>query len=222
MEERQLPWKIQVSYFLDGNPIDASALAGSAGHLEIKMDITKNSAENASFYENYALQATLALDTSQCKNISADGATEANVGTDKQLTYTILPGSEKHISIQSDVTDFEMDGISINGISLALDVDADQIDTSSFTGKINDLKGAVSSLHTGAQDLADGSGQIKDGLNRINDSSASLTQASGTVLRAIGELGDGAETLKTKLSALPSGLDTAVNGLNQVTAQSDM
>lgn len=168
------------------------------------------------------MQATLALDTSQCKNISADGATEANVGTDKQLTYTILPGSEKHISIQSDVTDFEMDGISINGISLALDVDADQIDTSSFTGKINDLKGAVSSLHTGAQDLADGSGQIKDGLNRINDSSASLTQASGTVLSAIGELGDGAETLKTKLSALPSGLDTAVNGLNQVTAQSDM
>lgn len=222
LEERQLPWKIQVSYFLDGNPIDASALAGSAGHLEIKMDITKNSAENASFYENYALQATLALDTSQCKNISADGATEANVGTDKQMTYTILPGSEKHISIQSDVTDFEMDGISINGISLALDVDADQIDTSSFTGKINDLKGAVSSLHTGAQDLADGSGQIKDGLNRINDSSASLTQASGTVLSAIGELGDGAETLKTKLSALPSGLDTAVNGLNQVTAQSDM
>ena len=222
LPERQLPWEIQVSYFLDGSPIDASTLAGSSGHLEIKMDITKNSAETASFYENYALQATLALDTSRCKNISADGATEANVGTDKQLTYTILPGSEKHISIQSDVTDFEMDGININGISLALDVDADQIDTPSFTGKINDLKGAVSSLHTGAQDLANGSGQIRDGLNRINDSSVSLTQASSTVLSAIGELSNGAETLKTKLSALPSGLDTAVNGLNQVTEQSDM
>lgn len=222
LAERQLPWEIQVSYFLDGSPIDASTLAGSSGHLEIKMDITKNSAETASFYENYALQATLALDTSRCKNISADGATEANVGTNKQLTYTILPGSEKHISIQSDVTDFEMDGININGISLALDVDADQIDTPSFTGKINDLKGAVSSLHTGAQDLANGSGQIRDGLNRINDSSVSLTQASSTVLSAIGELSNGAETLKTKLSALPSGLDTAVNGLNQVTEQSDM
>ena len=64
LAERQLPWEIQVSYFLDGSPIDASTLAGSSGHLEIKMDIAKNSAETASFYENYALQATLALDTS--------------------------------------------------------------------------------------------------------------------------------------------------------------
>lgn len=221
LEGRQLPWQIQVSYFLDGSPIDAASLAGRSGHLEIRLDITKNGSENASFYDNYALQATLSLHTDLCKNISADGATEANVGADKQLTYTILPGSEKHISIQSDVTDFEMDGISINGISLALDIGADQIDTSVFTEKLSDLKGAVSSLHNGAEELSNGSGQMKGGLDQLNDSSEALTQASETVFHALGELGKGADTLKDQLSALPTGLETAVDGLNQVTEQSD-
>ena len=97
------------------------------------------------------LQTTLALDTSRCKNISADGATEANVGTDKQLTYTILPGSEKHISIQSDVTDFRNGRHQHQRHLSALDVDADQIDAPLLQSGSTTLKGAVSSLHTGAR-----------------------------------------------------------------------
>ena len=221
LEGRQLPWNIQVSYFLDGSPIDASQLAGQSGHLQIQLDITKNAAQDASFYENYVLQASLSLDTSLCKNIVAEGATQANVGTNKQLTYTILPGQEQHITIQSDVSDFEMDGISINGVSLALNLDADSLNSSSFTEKLGELQNAVSTLNEGAQDLTNGSNQLESGLNRIAGTSSTLTQASDTILDSLGKLNDGANTLKTQLTNVPTGLDQAIGGLQQVTTQSD-
>ena len=41
--------------------------------------------------------------------IQTDGATIANVGADKQISYTILPGKGLDAEITADVTDFEMD-----------------------------------------------------------------------------------------------------------------
>lgn len=41
--------------------------------------------------------------------IQADGATIANVGADKQISYTILPGKGLDAEITADVTDFEME-----------------------------------------------------------------------------------------------------------------
>lgn len=55
------------------------------------------------------MQAALTLDTEKCSNIQADGATIANVGADKQISYTILPGKGLDAEITADVTDFEMD-----------------------------------------------------------------------------------------------------------------
>ena len=71
------------------------------------------------------MQASLSLDTDKCKNIVAGDATIANVGSDKQLTYTILPGKGADIEITADVTDFELGGISINGIPLNLNIEVD-------------------------------------------------------------------------------------------------
>ena len=45
-------------------------------------------------YEAYMVQATVLLDTVKCRNIQTEGATEANVGADKQLSYMKLPGQD--------------------------------------------------------------------------------------------------------------------------------
>lgn len=52
--------------------------------------------------------------------MAADGATVANVGSNKQLAYTILPNKGADIEITADVKNFEMSGIAINGIKLNL------------------------------------------------------------------------------------------------------
>lgn len=221
LETKQLPWRIEVGYKLDGAAVDASDLAGRQGHLEITVDITRNKEIDPSFFDTYALQATLTLNTDDCKNIVADGATIANVGTNKQLTYTLLPGSEKSFVIQSDVRDFEMDGLSINGVSLALDIDANSLDVSSFTGQLSTLQTAVARLDQGAQQVKSGTFALQNGLDQIAANSTSLNDASAAFLSAIGQIGDGADELKARLSALPGGLNSAVGGLDQVTAQSE-
>ena len=52
--------------------------------------------------------------------------TVAEVGADKQLLYTILPGKGLDTSIYADVQNFEMDAISINGIKLNFNLEIDE------------------------------------------------------------------------------------------------
>ena len=108
LTDTQMPWKINIHYYLDGAEYDAKELAGKNGSLKITMDIIENTACAGTFFEDYALQASVILDTKKCSNIKADGATIANVGADKQLTYTILPGEGASVEITADVTEFEM------------------------------------------------------------------------------------------------------------------
>ena len=48
----------------------------------------KNLDDNDEFFDNYLIQGTVTLDTKKCSNIQADGATQANVGSDRQLLYS--------------------------------------------------------------------------------------------------------------------------------------
>lgn len=125
LENAQIPWNIQITYFLDGKEISPEKLAGKSGALKIHTQITQNKKCTTDFYDNYALQASFTLSTKQCENITAEDATLANVGEDKQISYTVLPGKGLEADITADVTDFEMDAVSINGIKLNLNVEVD-------------------------------------------------------------------------------------------------
>lgn len=120
LKDAQLPWNISVAYMLDGKNVAADELAGANGHLVISGSVTKNKLADGDFYEAYMVQATVLLDTVKCRNIQTEGATEANVGADKQLSYMKLPGQDLSFTIETDVTDFSMEGISLNAVPLAI------------------------------------------------------------------------------------------------------
>lgn len=149
----------------DDNAITGSAVstAGGTGALAIHLKIDKNEKCTSDFYDNFALQAALTLDTGLCKNIEADGATMANVGSDKQLSYTVLPGRGLDAYIRADVSDFEMDAVTINGVQLNLDVDIDDAE----------LMDQVSQITDAARDLNDGAGKLSDGTNELLDGGSS-------------------------------------------------
>ena len=121
----EIPWDIGITYFLDGKECSAKELAGSSGHLRIRVKIRKNQDADPEYFENYALQVTAALNTENCRNITAKGATEANAGGNRQFTWTLLPKTEKTLNLTADVADFEMESISFNGVKMNLDVDLD-------------------------------------------------------------------------------------------------
>lgn len=108
LDHVEIPWNISLSYYLDGVEYSADEIAGKSGSLEIRFQVTENTACSGTFFQDYALQASFTLDTEQCSNISAPDATIANVGSDKQLTYTVLPGEGIDTTITAEVTDFAM------------------------------------------------------------------------------------------------------------------
>lgn len=110
-----LPWKFDITYFLDGDEAEEEELAGAEGDLEIHMKIQKNPAlMDETFFKGYLLQTSFTLDPELCDNIQAEGAVVSDAGSNENITYIMNPGAEAEIVIKAEVTDFEMDDIIIN------------------------------------------------------------------------------------------------------------
>lgn len=228
-----LPWKIDVSYSLGGNPIDASKLAGASGELELQIKTSKNEEIDSNFYDNYLLQITVTLDTTKCTKLLADGATLANSGTDKQVTFTVMPKKDALLSVKAEVKDFAMEGIQISAVPFSMNIDLP--DTSELTSGLTQLNDAIISINDGmttlssnletmeegARTLAEGGAAFHTGLSKINNSSKELTNASRAISGALSTLsgslqGALAEKDLSSLTQLPSALAKLSSGLTEI------
>ena len=207
MTDPSLPWNISIHYFLDGEETSAQSLAGRSGALRITMKITENPDCEGEFFDAFALQTSLTLDTGKCSNITAEGATIANAGRSKQLTYTILPGQGADIVVTADVTDFEMDGISINGVPLNLSLDL---------GDVAGELGGLGELESGIAELDDGAGSILDGVGALKSGAEQLSGGIGTFASGAAELSGAAEQVTAGSTAFRSGGEQLVSGAEQL------
>ncbi|MCD8342425.1 MAG: hypothetical protein LUC87_09820 [Clostridiales bacterium] len=216
LTDKEIPWNFDIRYYLDGTEYDPSELAGQSGALEIRLSITENEACEGGFFDAYALQVSLTLDTENCTNISAPDATVANVGSEKQLTFTVLPGSGLDTSVTADVTDFEMEGIAINGIRLNLNI---EIDDEELMEQVTELMDAAVQLDDGAGELADGASalaegtsELADGASELQDGAAELADGASALDTGTDELADGADELTDGASSLADGAGEAKEG----------
>ena len=206
----EIPWDIKITYYLDGKEISAKDLAGKSGKLEIKIKITKNELCGGNFYDGTALQATVTLDTEKCKNIVSENATTANVGDDKQLSYIILPGKDSEINISADVTDFESDGIAINGVKLGL---AFSLDNDELRDKIDEVISAIEKLDDGASDIENGASEFLSATGTLKNNTKKLYDGVGTLYSGANNLSGGLSVLGSKGSDLVAGAYSAFEGL---------
>ena len=227
LENAQIPWNISLTYTLDGKTVTPEELAGSTGALEIHFKIDKNESCTSDFYDNFALQAALTLDTGLCKNIEAEGATMANVGSDKQLSYTILPGKGLDAYIRADVSDFEMDAVTINGVQLNLDVDIDDEElmdqVTQITDAARDLNDGAGSLSDGSKELldggsslADGAAALYDGADELENGITSLENGVASIQKAAQQLNEKSKTLTDGSAAVSQGLSDACDGAEKL------
>ncbi len=218
LDSAQIPWLVSVTYQLDGQPISGGELAGKEGHLEMTLSLRQNPDANPVYFDNFAIQATVLLDSERCKNITAPSATLANVGGDKQMSYIVLPGKEKDFTISADVTDFEMDAIQINGIPLTLDID--DPDTTEIKDKIYELKDGAKELDDGAFQLDDGATQLQDGALELKDGAADLYDGTDDLYDGVKDLDEGADKLRSGAGDLKEGADQLKAGFDQLNQSS--
>lgn len=220
MEDARIPWNIALTYELDGKEVTAEELAGQSGKLRMHIVISENKACAHDYYGEYALQATFLLDTELCSNIVADNATLANVGADKQISYTVLPGKGLDAVIEADVQNFEMDAPTINGIQLNLDVD---IDESELTDKVTDIMDATKKLSDGATELSDGANELKDNQKKLRDGTedlysgvSQLDQGIATFSQGVTAMQEGINTLNKQSSTLTGGSAKMLSALKKL------
>ena len=227
-----IPWNIDVRYYLDGEELTAKEVAGKSGNLKIAIDISRNQDSNTNFFAGFALQVSLTLDTAKCSHIVATDATIANVGSSKQITYTILPSTGANLEITSTVSNFSMDGISINAIPLNLNV---ELDDAALMSQVNELMSALaqldngaSSLHSGISDLQSGAqsglaagvSSLHDGASKLESGALELKDGGATLHSGALELKDGAVTLNDGIQTLHGGLELMQNALNELNRES--
>ena len=210
LADTALPWKFGITYALDGKQMSPEEIAGRAGHVTMHIRIFGNPDGDAFFYKNYALNATVLFDTNTCSNIMADGATIANNGAKKQLTYTILPNKVTDLCIELDTVLFEMDEISINGVRLSMDIDTDSVDMS----QIDDLKDALRDLTKAADALNNGAAQLYAGIQQLS-SQASVVEVlipgARSLMSGATEISNGINKLRTETLDIDTKITDKIN-----------
>lgn len=224
LEDVKLPWNIAIKYAMDGKEVSASDLSGATGALAIHIQITQNPDANKTFFENYALQISMSLNTRLCENIISDGASVASAGIDKQLSYIALPGKGAEIHVSADVRNFEMDAITFNGIRLNLDID---IDDESFGDQFVELTAAIAELDDGAGDLLSGVKELSngttlylDGLSAYKEGLKAMSEGSEQLVSGISGLDEGLKSLISQNDSLVAGaLGIQQNAFDSVNKQ---
>ena len=210
LETTDIPWLLNISYYLNGKKVDANELAGANGEITVKLSVKENTKVDSVFFENFALQTTIAFDSTYTTLVKSEGATVANVGSKKQLVYTMMAGNEKEIEFTVNSTDFSMDGIQINGIPLNLNID--NPDTSEFTDRLLELQDGVVKLDDGATELKDGSFDLKDGTARLKDGVNTLKDGATSLSKGMNELAAGSSSLYSGIQTLKDGTSRLQNG----------
>ncbi|GEM_PF-7005203 len=212
-----LPWNFQITYTLDGREVAAEELIGANGHLELILDAKANPNVGAYFADNYLAQITIVLDAEMCKNIDAPDAMGATVGSSRQLTLMVLPKMDKTFRISADVTDFEMDGMTMAMVKVS----------DGILGNIDDLKAGISSMSSGIDQLMTGSGQLKNGaadlaqgVGLLDAGASNMAQVIPSVTAGMDEFGNGVESLHDGLTALSNGSGQIRSGLMELDSKS--
>lgn len=202
---KNLPWSVDISYHLDGSPVPPDQLGGSQGRLEITIETSSDSNVNSSFFDHYMLQISVSLNGDKSTDITAPDGVFADAGSNKLITFTVMPGEDSRLTVSADVSDFSMDPISFQGIPMSFALNMESLDTSFLYDQTREIKDAASQFHAGSSQLKDGSHQLKEGLS-------SLTEGTGSLHEGIGLYTDGADAIDSGISSLQDGSSSLAQG----------
>ena len=204
-----LPWLIEVHYILDGVERAPEDLAGRSGALILRISVKPNPACTGDWFDQYALQTTVTLDTANASNIRAAGGTIASVGSQRQIIFTLLPGQTSEVEVAADVTNFTMPAITLNGIQLQLKLDIDGV---ALTNRLSQLTTGTGQLDEGAAALSAGIAALEQGLTLLTDQNALLTGGSAAVNSALTQL----QSALSGISASSDQLDLLLDASKQI------
>ncbi|NLD48912.1 MAG: hypothetical protein GX660_17265 [Clostridiaceae bacterium] len=234
-----LPWDFDISYKLNGAPVNADKLAGASGLVEININAKPNSNVQDYYKKNMLLTVEAIFDMSQTTSIEAPGAQMQSVGNYKAVVFLGLPGEENNYTIRIGTNCFETSGILMTMVPGTVEQLKDVKDLNKSKDTVKDSKDALyASLNETLnviQSTSEGLKQVKSGLSKLEDARETistskdglyadadksiehLTKISNELNKLIPHLQNGQSMIKT----VNSNLNETVSAMNGFKADMD-
>lgn len=106
-----LPWKLDVSYKLNGVPTDGDKLAGASGLVEIHVKAEPEESAPLYYRNNMLLTVAVPVDLSECYSVEAEGSQTQNLGDTTAVVFAALPGEEGDYTVRIGTDSFESIGV---------------------------------------------------------------------------------------------------------------
>ena len=215
----QLPWNFDVSYKLNGVPVEAEKCAGASGLVEINIHAVPNEAASEYYKNNMMLICGTGIDMSKALSIEAPGAQIQSMGTYKLVVFMGLPGEENTFTVRIGSDAFESMGLLLfmaPATLSSLDILSDLRNIKDRLGDSGDsLYEGLSSMLETMQSMQSGLDVLSRGIAGLNNVRKQLIADRGTLdpqtdaaLSALEELAGRSDSLLPELSATKTTLTT--------------
>ena len=220
--QANLPWNFDVTYKLNGVPMQADKLAGKSGLFEIEIHAIPNPNTNPYYKNNMILQVGTAVNADEILSLEAPGAQIQSLGNKKAVVFMALPQEEQTFTIRIGSDDFEFAGVEMMMLPITLSQMDDIKELRETKEKIEDSADAMSDSMDVILDTLDG---LQSGFASTVTGLQSLDEARETISSSKGEIyesGDiAAEDLKefsAAIAPLVPHIDNSKTMLNEVNA----
>lgn len=209
----QLPWNFDVSYKLNGVPVEAEKCAGANGLIEMNIHAMPNDAAGEYYKNNMMLVCATGIDMSKALSIDAPGAQVQSIGTYKIVMFMGLPGEESTFTVRIGSNSFESMGLILfmaPATLSSLDILSDMRDIKDRLGSSGDsLYEGLSSMLDSMQSMKSGLGALSSGISGINSVRKQLIADRGTIDPQI-------DTALSSLETLAGQTDSLIPELNSM------
>lgn len=218
----QLPWDFDISYKLNGVPVEAEKCAGASGLVEMNIHAVPNALASDYYKNNMMLICGTGIDMADALSIEAPGAQIQSMGTYKLVVFMGLPGEESTFTIRIGSDCFESMGLILfmaPATMSSLDILSDLRDIKDRLGDSGDsLYEGLSDMLSTMQSMQGGLGVLSNGISGINDVRKQIIADRGTIDPATDAALDALEELAGKSDSLIPELESSKTALTTLNA----
>ena len=200
----QMPWNFDVSYKLNGVPVEADQCAGASGTIQMDIHAVPNTYASDYYKNNMMLVCATGIDMSKALSIDAPGAQIQSFGTYKLVMFMGLPGEENTFTVRIGSNDFESMGL----IMFMPPATTSALDIMSSMRDIKDrLENSGDNLYTGVSSMLSTMQAVQSSLSSMSSGISGIDQVRKQLIKDRG--------------TLDPRTDAALNALDELTGKSD-
>ena len=233
--DKELPVDVKVTYYLDGDEIDPSDLAGKSGSVKIRFDYTNNTSvktkvgdEDVEMKVPFTMISGMIL-SEDFSNIEVSNGKVINQGGGNIVIGYAMPGLKEdlnnvigeekgieipdYVEVTADVKDFSLlTTVTVASADLLSDV---SLDTSKTR---EDIDSVIDELTSAMDQLKDGSTKLSDGTSELRSKFTEYKDGITAVIDAIAAIDDGATKLSGNMKKVVNGAKAISDGVGTLSA----